>query len=58
MIQFGVANVTDFGDLTFEATTFPPGPLGIPSTTIHAGDAEVTLVGFTGTLTASDFIIA
>jgi hypothetical protein len=47
----GVAGVTAFSDLWSEASTYN----GIASTIIHAGAEAVTLVGFTGALTASDF---
>jgi hypothetical protein len=50
-IQFiGVAGVSGFGDLDIE-TTSKPG-----STVIHAGADEVTLLNFTGTLTANEFL--
>ena len=53
LIEFaGVAGVTGFGNLTFDTTTTPG------STIIHAGADVVTLVGFTGTLTAHDFVFA
>ena len=53
LIEFaGVAGVTGFGNLTFDKTTTPG------STIIHAGADVVTLVGFTGTLTAHDFVFA
>jgi hypothetical protein len=47
----GVLGVTSFTDLNFD-TTSDPG-----STIIHAGADQVTLVGFTGMLTAEDFFI-
>jgi hypothetical protein len=50
-IEFsGVAGVRKFADLSFDTTTNPG------STIIHAGADEVTLVGFTGALTAKDFL--
>lgn len=50
-IEFiGVANATTFGDLKFDTMTTPG------STIINAGADAVTLVGFTGTLTAHDFL--
>jgi hypothetical protein len=53
LIEFaGVAGVTGFGNLTFDKTTTPG------STIIDAGADHVTLVGFTGTLTANDFVFA
>ena len=52
VIEFsGVAGVTSFANLSFDTTTDPG------STIIHAGADQVTLVGFTGTLTAHDFLI-
>jgi hypothetical protein len=53
VIEFSdVAGVTSFANLSFDTTTVPG------STIIHAGADQVTLVGFTGTLTAHDFLIA
>jgi hypothetical protein len=53
VIEFsGVAGVASFANLTFDTTTTPG------STIIHAGADAVTLVGFTGTLTANDFLFA
>jgi hypothetical protein len=53
LIEFSsVAGVTSFASLTFD-TTIQPG-----STIIHAGADQVTLLGFTGTLTAHDFLFA
>jgi hypothetical protein len=53
LIEFShVAGVKSFADLSFDTATAPG------STIIHAGADEVTLVGFTGTLTAHDFLIA
>ena len=50
-MQFlNVAGVHNFADLHFDTTTTPG------STIIHAGADAVTLVGFTGTLTAHDFL--
>lgn len=49
-IQFiGVDGVTSFADLTFDTTT--------SGTITHAGADTVTLVGYTGALHASDFIL-
>jgi hypothetical protein len=47
-----VAGVTSFANLSFDTTTDPG------STIIHAGADQIELVGFTGTLTAHDFLIA
>jgi hypothetical protein len=53
LIEFaGVAGVKSFANLSFDTTTTPG------STIIHAGADAVTLVGFTGTLTAHDFVFA
>jgi hypothetical protein len=53
LIEFaGVASVKSFANLSFDTTTTPG------STIIHAGGDAVTLVGFTGTLTAHDFVFA
>jgi hypothetical protein len=41
-----------FADLTFDNTTYSGW------TVIHAGADAVTLLGFTGTLTAHDFLFA
>jgi hypothetical protein len=51
-IQFsGVAGVTTFADLSFDTTTTPG------STIIQAGADQVTVVGFTGTLTTNDISV-
>jgi hypothetical protein len=50
-IEFiGVVGVSGFANLHFDTFTTPG------STIIHAGGDDVTLVGFTGTLTAQDFL--
>ena len=52
-IEFSqVAGVTGFNNLTFDIVTLPG------DTIIHAGTDSVTLVGFTGILTANDFLFA
>lgn len=52
VIEFsGVAGVTSFANLSLDTTTTPG------STIIHAGADQVTLAGFTGTLTAHDVLI-
>ena len=50
-----VANVHNFADLHFDRTISGNNTV---NTVIHAGDDEVTLLGFNGTLTPHDFLFA
>ena len=52
-LEFQVADVSDFDDLVIDYS----GPDPIISTTVSTTDT-VTLVDFSGTLTASDFLFA